>query len=49
MRKTCVNCEHFEKTAENAGYCRKYHWIVYMSLAKKDKVCEGMDEEIKGK
>jgi len=42
MRK-CVDCEFYERIAENAGYCNKYKFLISANLAKKARVCEGME------
>ena len=42
-KKPCVKCSSFEKIAENMGYCRKYGFNIWLDLAKRDKVCEGME------
>jgi hypothetical protein len=43
MKKVCVNCEYFVKIAENAGYCNKYKFEIHVNLARKDRVCGGME------
>jgi hypothetical protein len=45
MKKTCLNCIFFDRFAENAGYCNKYKFEVHVNLARKDRVCGGMENK----
>jgi hypothetical protein len=48
-KKSCTQCKEFEKIAGNMGLCKKYGFQIAMSLAKQDRVCEGMEETKSGK
>ena len=43
VKRICANCQFYQKIAENAGICNKYKFLVHLSLAKKCRVCEGME------
>jgi len=43
MKKVCTKCEYYEKFAENAGYCNKYQFQIHVSLAKKARICDGIE------
>ena len=43
LMKVCVNCPSYRGVAENAGYCDKYRFLIYLSLAERDKICERLD------
>jgi len=43
-QQTCLTCQHFDRFAENIGLCRKFNFEVWVSLARKDRACRGMEE-----
>lgn len=40
--RRCVECEEFEKH-ENYGFCKAFGWEFSIQLAKKQKVCSGVE------
>ena len=41
--QTCVKCPSFDKATENIGYCRRFKIEIWMSLARKTKLCRDFE------
>jgi len=45
MVEPCLKCQFYRKVDENTGLCMKYGFMVWVSLARRDRACRGFDEE----